>query len=97
VDSWSDTLCIAKWCATILGRSVIWKYKFVSLLFSECAKCLFHSALDTRRGVYDKVRDGHFDLESEQWHKISDSAKDLIRKMLCPCPSERLKAHEVLS
>ncbi|CAL4923563.1 unnamed protein product [Urochloa decumbens] len=51
---------------------------------------------DTRRGVYDKVRDGHFDLESEKWHGISDSAKDLIRKMLCPCPSERLKAHEVL-
>ncbi|KAF8697779.1 hypothetical protein HU200_035265 [Digitaria exilis] len=51
---------------------------------------------DTQRGVYDKVLDGHFDLESEQWHRISDSAKDLIRKMLCPCPSERLKAHEVI-
>ncbi|KAF8727959.1 hypothetical protein HU200_018531 [Digitaria exilis] len=51
---------------------------------------------DTQRGVYDKVLDGHFDLESEQWHRISDSAKDLIRKMLCPCPSERLKAHDVL-
>jgi len=44
-----------------------------------------------------KIQDGNFDLESEQWQKISDSAKDLIRKMLCPCPSERLKAHEVLS
>ncbi|CAN6300282.1 unnamed protein product [Urochloa humidicola] len=52
---------------------------------------------DTQRGVYDKVRDGHFDLDSEKWHRISDSAKDLIRKMLCPCPSERLKAHEVLN
>ncbi|RLN42011.1 calcium-dependent protein kinase isoform 1-like [Panicum miliaceum] len=51
---------------------------------------------DTRRGVYDKIQDGHFDLESEQWQRISDSAKDLIRKMLCPCPSERLKAPEVL-
>jgi len=51
---------------------------------------------DTRRGVYDKIQVGHFDLESEQWQRISDSAKDLIRKMLCPCPSERLKAHEVL-
>jgi len=52
---------------------------------------------DTLRGVYEKIQDGNFDLESEQWQKISDSAKDLIRKMLCPCPSERLKAHEVLS
>ncbi|PAN48723.1 hypothetical protein PAHAL_9G401500 [Panicum hallii] len=51
---------------------------------------------DTRRGVYDKIQDGHFDLESEQWQRISDRAKDLIRKMLCPYPSERLKAHEVL-
>ncbi|EER94580.1 hypothetical protein BDA96_01G335800 [Sorghum bicolor] len=51
---------------------------------------------DTHEGVLDKVWDGHFDFESDQWHRISDSAKDLIRKMLCPCPSERLKAHEVL-
>lgn len=51
---------------------------------------------DTHEGVLDKVRDGHFDFESDQWHMISYSAKDLIRKMLCSCPSERLKAHEVL-
>jgi len=51
---------------------------------------------DTYEGVLHNVRDGHFDFESDQWHRISDSAKDLIRKMLCPCPSERLKAHEVL-
>ncbi|CAD6204324.1 unnamed protein product [Miscanthus lutarioriparius] len=51
---------------------------------------------DTHEVVLDKVRDGHFDFESDQWHRISDSANDLIRKMLCPCPSERLKAHEVL-
>ncbi|KAL6905256.1 hypothetical protein ACP4OV_002857 [Aristida adscensionis] len=52
---------------------------------------------ETRKGVFEKIEDGHFDLESNQWHRISDSAKDLIRKMLCSCPSERLKAHEVLT
>ncbi|KAL6641384.1 hypothetical protein ACP70R_019565 [Stipagrostis hirtigluma subsp. patula] len=52
---------------------------------------------ETRKRIYDKIEEGHFDFESNQWHRISDSAKDLIRKMLCPCPSERLKAHEVLN
>ncbi|WVZ57479.1 hypothetical protein U9M48_007859 [Paspalum notatum var. saurae] len=51
---------------------------------------------DTKEGIYDKVWNGHFDSELDQWHRISDSAKDLIRKMLCPCPSERLKLHDVL-
>lgn len=39
---------------------------------------------------------GHIDFESDPWPLISDSAKDLIRKMLCSQPSERLTAHEVL-
>nr|ASL69962.1 calcium-dependent protein kinase [Hordeum vulgare] len=51
---------------------------------------------DTQKGIFDAVLKGHLDLESDPWPKISDSAKDLIRKMLCNCPSERLKAHEVL-
>ncbi|XWS39667.1 hypothetical protein CRYUN_Cryun18bG0074600 [Craigia yunnanensis] len=33
---------------------------------------------------------------ADPWPIISDSAKDLIRKMLCSRPSERLTAHEVL-
>lgn len=40
---------------------------------------------------------GHIDFESDPWPLISESAKDLIRKMLCSQPSERLNAHEVLS
>ncbi|KQK23855.1 calcium-dependent protein kinase 7 isoform X2 [Brachypodium distachyon] len=51
---------------------------------------------ETPQGIFDAVLKGHIDFESEPWPKISDSAKDLIRKMLCHCPSERLKAHEVL-
>lgn len=39
---------------------------------------------------------GYIDFESEPWPLISDSAKDLIRKMLCSRPKERLSAHEVL-
>uniref|UniRef100_A0A0E0MA77 non-specific serine/threonine protein kinase n=1 Tax=Oryza punctata TaxID=4537 RepID=A0A0E0MA77_ORYPU len=51
---------------------------------------------DTQSGIYEKVLDGHVDFKSNPWPRISDSAKDLIKKMLCPYPSERLKAHEVL-
>ncbi|KAG8083963.1 hypothetical protein GUJ93_ZPchr0010g9265 [Zizania palustris] len=51
---------------------------------------------DTQKRIYDKVLEAHIDFEANPWPGISDSVKDLIRKMLCPCPSERLKAHEVL-
>lgn len=87
------------------GTPPFWAGLLSGHIFRVLLHCLFLNGLngsfcsvpDTQRGVYDKVLDGHFDLESEQWHRISDSAKDLIRKMLCPCPSERLKAHDVLS
>lgn len=51
---------------------------------------------ETQQGIFDAVLKGHIDFVSDPWPKISDSAKDLIRKMLCHCPSERLTAHEVL-
>ncbi|KAK3148496.1 hypothetical protein QOZ80_3BG0295760 [Eleusine coracana subsp. coracana] len=51
---------------------------------------------ETQQGIFDAVLKGHIDFESEPWPKISESAKNLIRKMLCPSPKERLKAHEVL-
>ena len=35
-------------------------------------------------------------MESEPWPSISDSAKDLVRKMLIRDPTKRLTAHEVL-
>ncbi|KAJ4784720.1 Calcium-dependent protein kinase [Rhynchospora pubera] len=52
---------------------------------------------DTQEGIYDEIKKGHIDFGSEQWALISDGAKDLITKMLCPDPSERLKTHEVLN
>ncbi|KDO68398.1 hypothetical protein CISIN_1g007895mg [Citrus sinensis] len=51
---------------------------------------------ETQQGIFDAVLKGHIDFESDPWPLISDSAKDLIRKMLCSQPSERLTAHEVL-
>uniref|UniRef100_A0A7C9E7N8 non-specific serine/threonine protein kinase n=1 Tax=Opuntia streptacantha TaxID=393608 RepID=A0A7C9E7N8_OPUST len=51
---------------------------------------------ETQQGIFDAVLKGHIDFESDPWPIISDSAKDLIRKMLCMRPSERLTAHQVL-
>lgn len=39
---------------------------------------------------------GKIDFESEPWPSISDSAKDLIKKMLQRDPRQRITAHQVL-
>lgn len=51
---------------------------------------------ETQQGIFDAVLKGYIDFDSDPWPVISDSAKDLIRKMLCSRPSDRLTAHEVL-
>ena len=56
----------------------------------------FLCSSETQQGIFDAVLKGHIDFDSDPWPLISDSAKDLIQKMLCSRPSERLTAHEVL-
>lgn len=51
---------------------------------------------ETQQGIFDAVLKGVIDFDSDPWPLISDSAKDLIRKMLCSPPSTRLTAHQVL-
>ncbi|KAL1818843.1 hypothetical protein ACET3Z_013712 [Daucus carota] len=51
---------------------------------------------ETQQGIFDAVLKGTIDFDSDPWPVISDSAKDLITKMLCSRPSDRLTAHEVL-
>ncbi|KAJ4913952.1 Calcium-dependent protein kinase 5 [Raphanus sativus] len=51
---------------------------------------------ETQQGIFDAVLKGYIDFDSDPWPVISDSAKDLIRRMLCSKPAERLTAHEVL-
>ncbi|OVA01103.1 Protein kinase domain [Macleaya cordata] len=57
---------------------------------------LFGLSSETQQGIVNEVLKGELDFESDPWPVISDSAKDLIRKMLCSRPSERLTAHQVL-
>uniref|UniRef100_A0A5B7AVT0 non-specific serine/threonine protein kinase n=1 Tax=Davidia involucrata TaxID=16924 RepID=A0A5B7AVT0_DAVIN len=51
---------------------------------------------ETEMGIFKQILEGKLDFESEPWPGISDSAKDLIRKMLDRNPKKRLTAHEVL-
>ncbi|KAI3774202.1 hypothetical protein L1987_48747 [Smallanthus sonchifolius] len=51
---------------------------------------------ETQQGIFDAVLKAHIDFESDPWPHISDSGKDLIKKMLCSHPAKRLTAHQVL-
>ncbi|CAK7328565.1 unnamed protein product [Dovyalis caffra] len=51
---------------------------------------------ETEMGIFKQILQGNLDFDSEPWPSISDSAKDLIRKMLERNPKKRLTAHEVL-
>lgn len=51
---------------------------------------------ETEIGIFRQILQAKLDFESEPWPGISDSAKDLIRKMLERNPRKRLTAHEVL-
>uniref|UniRef100_A0A0E0MCX9 non-specific serine/threonine protein kinase n=1 Tax=Oryza punctata TaxID=4537 RepID=A0A0E0MCX9_ORYPU len=51
---------------------------------------------ETEAGIFRQILRGKLDFESEPWPSISDSAKDLVRNMLCRDPTKRLTAHEVL-
>ncbi|KAL2342848.1 hypothetical protein Fmac_004133 [Flemingia macrophylla] len=51
---------------------------------------------ESEQGIFKQILLGKLDFQSEPWPSISDSAKDLIRKMLDQNPKTRLMAHEVL-
>ncbi|KAK3211342.1 hypothetical protein Dsin_016048 [Dipteronia sinensis] len=51
---------------------------------------------ETEMGIFRQILKGKIDFESEPWPSISDSAKDLIQKMLDRSPKRRITAHEVL-
>ncbi|KAE8684407.1 Calcium-dependent protein kinase 4 [Hibiscus syriacus] len=51
---------------------------------------------ETDSGIFRQILHGKVDLVSEPWPSISDSAKDLLMKMLERDPKNRISAHEVL-
>ncbi|RWR80342.1 calcium-dependent protein kinase 10-like protein [Cinnamomum micranthum f. kanehirae] len=51
---------------------------------------------ETEQGIFEQVLHGDLDFLSDPWPSISESAKDLVRKMLVRDPKNRLTAHQVL-
>lgn len=48
----------------------------------------------SREAIFEKILNSKYDQESKEWLRISDSAKDLIIKMLNPNYKQRLSAKE---
>ncbi|KAL1813562.1 hypothetical protein ACET3Z_023627 [Daucus carota] len=51
---------------------------------------------ETEQGVAQAIIRSVVDFKRDPWPKVSDSAKDLVRRMLNPDPKKRLTAQEVL-
>lgn len=56
----------------------------------------FHMIVETEQGIFEQVLHGDLDFSSDPWPSISESAKDIVRKMLIRDPRKRITAHEVL-
>ncbi|EYU46253.1 hypothetical protein ABFS82_04G059600 [Erythranthe guttata] len=51
---------------------------------------------ETEQGVAQAIIRSVIDFKRDPWPKVSDNAKDLVKKMLDPDPSRRLTARQVL-
>ncbi|KAI5673649.1 hypothetical protein M9H77_14013 [Catharanthus roseus] len=51
---------------------------------------------ETEQGVAQAIIRSVIDFKRDPWPKVSDNAKDLVKKMLDPEPSRRLSAQQVL-
>ena len=51
---------------------------------------------EMEQGIFEQVLKGGLDFVSEPWPSVSESAKDLVRRMLIRDPKKRMTAHEVL-
>lgn len=51
---------------------------------------------ETEKGIFNAVLKGEIDFQSDPWPFISNSAKDLIRKMLTQEPKKRITSAQVL-
>ncbi|OEL38865.1 Calcium-dependent protein kinase 2 [Dichanthelium oligosanthes] len=51
---------------------------------------------ENEKGIFDAILHEEIDFESQPWPSISESAKDLVRKMLARDPKKRLTSGQVL-
>ncbi|KAH6764585.1 calcium-dependent protein kinase 21 [Perilla frutescens var. frutescens] len=51
---------------------------------------------ETEKGIFDAILNEEIDFDSQPWPSISNSAKDLVRKMLMKDPRRRITSSQVL-
>ncbi|KAG6386250.1 hypothetical protein SASPL_155142 [Salvia splendens] len=51
---------------------------------------------ETEQEIFEEVLNGTVDFNSDPWPGISESAKDLVRRMLLRDPRKRITAHQIL-
>ncbi|KAF6174216.1 hypothetical protein GIB67_033748 [Kingdonia uniflora] len=51
---------------------------------------------ETEKGIFSAILEGYVDFKSAPWPSISDTAKDLIQKMLTWNPKKRITAAKIL-
>lgn len=69
---------------------------FSWLLIFPPSLCGSYGCVENEQGIFEQVLRGDLDFSSDPWPSISESAKDLVRKMLVRDPRRRLTAHQVL-
>jgi calcium-dependent protein kinase len=60
------------------------------------SSCAYHGCVESEQGIFEQVLRGDLDFVSDPWPAISESAKDLVRKMLVRDPKRRMTAYQVL-
>lgn len=60
------------------------------------SSCAHYGCVESEQGIFEQVLRGDLDFVSDPWPAISESAKDLVRKMLVRDPKRRMTAHQVL-
>ncbi|CAF1197066.1 unnamed protein product [Didymodactylos carnosus] len=51
----------------------------------------------TRNRVFEMIAKGKASMEGHQWEQISDSAKDLVTRLLCISPNDRITIKDALA
>ncbi|KAL0371104.1 UNVERIFIED_CONTAM: Calcium-dependent protein kinase [Sesamum angustifolium] len=75
-------------CCNFLNDSKFYKLNLLPYSFVFITK--------TEQGVAQAIIRSVIDFKRDPWPKVSNSAKDLVKKMLDPDPSRRLSARQVL-
>jgi len=73
--------------------------KFIPIFFwllIPLSSCAYYGCVESEQGIFEQVLRGDLDFVSDPWPAISESAKDLVRKMLVRDPKRRMTAHQVL-